>query len=117
LLQVVSLILSDASREELFKLGIYSLVNRENLVQVMQELSLLQSGLVDEKQAIKLGKWLSANEAVTGRIAQFGNSYILQAKRMDVTTMSTLGLGSLQCTAMIIKAYVICLVNDCCCNA
>jgi hypothetical protein len=98
-LQVVSLILSDALREELFILGVFSLVNRENLVQVMQELSLQQSGLVDEKQVLKLGKWLAANEAVTGRFAQLGNAYILQAKRTDITTMSTLGLGSLKCTA------------------
>jgi hypothetical protein len=98
-LQVVSLILSDALREELFKLGIFLLVNREDLIQMMQELSLKQSGLIDEKQVLKLGKWLAANEAVTGRFAQFGNSYILQAKRTDITKMSTLGLGSLKCAA------------------
>jgi hypothetical protein len=98
-LQVVSLILSDALREELFILGIFSMVNRENLVQGMQELSLQQSGLVDEKQVLKLGKWLAANEAVTGRFAQFGNTYILQAKRTDITTMNTVGFGSLKCTA------------------
>jgi hypothetical protein len=98
-LQVVSLILSDALREELFTLGIFSLVNRENLVQGMQELSLQQSGLVDEKQVLKLGKWLAANESVTGRFAQFGNTYILQTKRTDLTTMNTLGFGSLKCTA------------------
>jgi len=96
-LQVVSLILSDALREELFKLGFFSLVNRENLVQVMQELNLRQSGLVDEKQVSKIGKWLSANEAVTGRFSQFGNAFILQTKRIDVTTMTTIGFGSLKC--------------------
>ncbi len=98
-LHVVSLILSEALREELFKLGIFSLVNRENLVQVMQELRLQQSGLVDEKQALKLGKWLAANETVTGIFTQLGNSFILQAKRTDITTMSTMGFGTLKCTA------------------
>ena len=98
-LQVVSLILSEALREELFRLGNFSLVNRENLVQVMSELRLQQSGLVDEKQVLKLGKWLAANEAVTGSLAQLGNSFILQAKRTDITKMSTLGFGSLKCKA------------------
>jgi hypothetical protein len=98
-LQVVSLVLSEALREELFKLGIFSLVNRENLVQVMSELHLQQSGLVDEKQALKLGKWFAANETVTGRFSQLGNSFILQTKRTDITTMSTLGFGTLKCTA------------------
>ena len=97
-LQVVSLILSEALREELFRLGNFSLVNRENLAQVMSENRLQQSGLVDETQVIKIGKWLGADEAVTGRLAQLGNSFILQVKRTDITTTSTLGFGYLKCT-------------------
>jgi len=97
--KVVSLILTNALREELFKLGIFSLVNREDVSQVMQEFSLQESGLADQKQFLKIGKWLIANEAVTGLFAQFGNAYILQVKRMDVTTMSNLGFGTITCTA------------------
>jgi len=98
-LNVVSLILSEALREELFMLGQYLLVNRENLQQVMQELKLQQSGLVDGKQMVELGKWLAANQAVTGRLAMLGSSYILQAKRTDIRTLGTMGLGSLKCSA------------------
>lgn len=98
-LNVVSLILTEALREELFLLGQFILVNREDLTQVMQELKLQQSGLVDEKQIVELGKWLAANENVTGRLSVLGNSYILQAKRTDIKTMATLSLGSLRCTA------------------
>jgi hypothetical protein len=98
-LSVVSLILTEALREELFMLDQYLLVNRENLQQVLQELNLQQSGLVDEKQIVKLGKWLAANEAVTGRLSSLGNTYILQAKLTDIRTMDTLGLGSLKCAA------------------
>ena len=98
-LQVVSLILSDALREELFKLGIFSLVNREDFQKVQHELDLQKSGLVDESQAVKLDKWLAANEVVTGRLVLLGNSFILQAKRTDITTMNTLGFSSLQCIA------------------
>lgn len=96
-LQVISLILSDALREELFRLGIFSLVNRENMNQAMQEFNLQQSGLIDEKQALEIGKWLAAHEIITGRFEQLGNLYILQIKRMDLKTMTTVGLGSLQC--------------------
>jgi hypothetical protein len=96
-LQVVSLILTEALREELFILGRFRLVNRENMMQVLQELKLQQSGLVDERQVVQLGKWLSANEAVTGRLAVLGTTYVLQAKRTDIKTLGTLGLGSLKC--------------------
>ena len=98
-LNVVSLILTEALREELFILGQFMLVNRENMLQVMHELKLQQSGMVDEKQVIQLGKWLAANEAVTGKLAVLGNFYILQAKRTNIQTMGTLALGSLRCAA------------------
>ncbi|HET6459202.1 MAG TPA: CsgG/HfaB family protein [Syntrophales bacterium] len=98
-MRVVALILTDALREELFILGRFSLVNRENMVQVMEEMKLQHSGLVDEKQAVELGKWLAANQAVTGRLAALGNSYVLQAKRTDIKTMGTLGLGMLKCAS------------------
>jgi hypothetical protein len=98
-LSVVALILTDALREELFILGRFLLVNRENVMQVMEELKLQHSGLVDEKEIVELGKWLAANQAVTGRLAMLGNSYVLQAKRMDIKTMGTLGLGTLRCSS------------------
>jgi hypothetical protein len=98
-LSVVALILTDALREELFILGRFSLVNRENMMQVMQELKLQHSGLVAEKEIVELGKWLAANQAVTGRLAMLGNSYVLQAKRTDIKTMGTLGLGTLRCSS------------------
>jgi len=95
-LDVVAMILSEALREELHELGKFLLVNRENIVQVMDELKLQQSGMVDEAEAVQMGKWLAANETVTGKLAQLGNLYVLQAKRTDVKTLGTLGIGSLK---------------------
>lgn len=96
-LKIVGMILTEALREELHKLGGFTLVNRENMAQVMEELKLQQSGLVNEKQAIKLGEWMAANEAVTGHFAVIGKSSILQAKRVDIKTLGTMALGSIKC--------------------
>jgi len=96
-LNIVGLILAEALREELYKLGGFVLINRENMAQVMEEHKLQESGLVNEKQAIKLGEWMAANEAVTGKIAVIGSSSILQAKRIDIKTLNTIALGSLKC--------------------
>lgn len=98
-LRIVGMILTEALREELYNLGGFTLVNRENMVQVMEELKLQQSGLINEKQAIKLGEWMAASEAVTGKIAIIGQSSILQAKRIDIKTLNTIALGSLKCKA------------------
>lgn len=57
----------------------------------------LQLFLIDEKQAVQVGKWLAANEAVTGNLAILGNTSILQVKRVDIKTLSTMALGSLKC--------------------
>ncbi len=90
----VALILTEALREELFLLQKFTLVNREDLSRVLQETALQQSGLIDERQAIKTGKGLAANQVVTGRLGLLGKTYILQAKRVDVETLATLGLTS-----------------------
>jgi hypothetical protein len=96
-LKVVALILSESLREELIRLGSFALVNRENLVQVLKEIELQMTGLVDEKQAVKVGKGLAANQIVMGRYGALGKTAILQAKRIDVESQGTLALGSLKC--------------------
>ena len=95
--RVIALILSEALRQELFKLGLFHMVNRENIVKVLEELALQQTGLVDEKEAAKAGKGLAAQQIVLGRYGILGKNSVVQAKRVDVETQGTLGLGSLRC--------------------
>ena len=95
--RVVALILAEALRQELFKLGIFGLVNRENIVNVLEEMSLQQTGLVDEKNAVKVGKGLAAQQIVLGHYGTLGGTSILQAKRVDVETQRALGFGILKC--------------------
>ena len=95
--KTVALILSEALREELFRLGRFTLVNRENIVQVMNEMGLQQSGLVDEKQAVQAGKGMAARQIIMGKFGILGNTSVLQAKRIDVETQGTLALSSLRC--------------------
>lgn len=98
-MKVVGLILTEALREELHHLGGFILVNRESMLKIMDEYKLQQTALVDEKQVVAVGKWLAANEAITGQLGALGNTSILQVKRVDITTMGTLSLGSLKCPA------------------
>ena len=95
--RVVALILSEALRQELFKLGLFHLVNRENIVKVLEEMALQQTGLVDEKEAARAGRGLAAQQIVLGRFGILGKNSIVQAKRVDVETQGTLGLGTLRC--------------------
>ncbi len=96
-LKIVALILSEALREELFRLGNFILVNRENMNLVVQEVKLGQTGLIDEKQAVQAGKALAANQIIIGRLASIGKSSLLQAKRIDTETHGTMAISSLKC--------------------
>jgi len=95
-LNVVALILSEALREELFVLGRFDLINREDTGQAIQELKLQQSGLINDKQALQIGKWLAANQTITGNLGIVGDSIILQSKRTDLQTMMILSRGSIR---------------------
>ncbi|MDP3283032.1 MAG: CsgG/HfaB family protein [Desulfobacterales bacterium] len=92
--RTVALIVTEVLREELFLLNRFILINRENLLDVLREMALQQSGLIDEKQAVKAGKGLAANQIVTGSLGILGKTYLLNAKRIDVETFATLGLAS-----------------------
>ncbi len=96
-LKIVALILSEALREELLRLGNFILVNRENMNQVLQEIKLGQTGLIDEKQAIQAGKVLAVSQIIVGRLASIGKSSLLQVKRIDTETHSTVAISSLKC--------------------
>ncbi len=89
-----SLIITEAVREELYRLKRFVLVNRENLEQILKEMALQQTGLIDEKDAVKTGKGLAANQVVTGQMGLLGKTFVLQAKRTDVESLATLGLTS-----------------------
>jgi hypothetical protein len=96
--RTVALILAEALREEVFKLKQFVLVNREDLQKVLEEMALQQTGLIDEKEAVRTGKGLAANQVVTGRLGQLGKTFVMQAKRVDVETLGTLGLASTKFT-------------------
>lgn len=95
--KIVALILSEALREELLKLHLFHLVNRENIVKVLEEMAFQQTGLVDEKEAVKAGKGLAVQQIVLGRYGTLGKISVLQAKRLDVETQGALAIGSLKC--------------------
>jgi hypothetical protein len=58
----------------------------------MEEYKLQQVGMVDERQVVELGRWLAANEVVTGKLALFGDAYVLQVKRTDIKTLEDIAL-------------------------
>ena len=73
-----------SSPPALFALKKYVLVNRENLQKVLEEMALQQTGLIDDRQAVKTGKGLAANQVVTGRLGLPGFTFFRNI-RMDAS--------------------------------
>jgi hypothetical protein len=92
--RTAALILSESLREEIFRLRKFILVNRENMDMILKEMALQQTGLINEKEAVRMGKGIAANQVVTGRFGFFGKTYVLQAKRIEVETFVTLGFAT-----------------------
>jgi hypothetical protein len=98
-MQVAGLIITEALREEIHKVGSFDIVNREDLSRAIDELKLQQSGLVQEQGAVQMGRWLAAQQSVTGQLGSLGSSTVLQTKRTDIETMGALSFGSLTAPA------------------
>lgn len=95
--ELISRILSEAFRFELVSLKRFQLVSRETLGEVLEEMALQQSGLIDEKQAVKVGHGLAAQQIIVGVFGTVGKMSVIQVKRIDVETQKTVGIGSLKC--------------------
>lgn len=62
------------------------LVEREKLNKVVQELSLSNSGLVSDKQQIKIGELTGAEFVITGSITFIQSSFMINSKVLEVKT-------------------------------
>lgn len=98
-MQVAGLIITEALREEIHKIGSFDIVNREDLGRGMDELKIQQSGLVQGQDAVQIGRWLAARQSVTGRLGPLGISIVLQIKRTDIETMGTISFASITAPA------------------
>jgi hypothetical protein len=93
--RTVALILAEALREEVLTLKRFALVGREDLEKARKRIPLQETESIDEKQAVSMGKGVAADQVVTGRLGLEGEAFVVQAKRTDVETVTTLGRASL----------------------
>lgn len=73
-------------RVALIDSGEYTVVERAMLDKVFEEQKLQQTGSIDEKTAIELGKILGAETVVVGSIVKMGATYTITPRFIDVKT-------------------------------
>jgi TolB-like protein len=65
---------------------VFTVVDRERMDKVVKEIEFSQTGLVDEKSAVQVGKLLQARLLVDGQVSELGENLILTVRLIDVET-------------------------------
>ncbi|MBN2183956.1 MAG: hypothetical protein JW746_01375 [Candidatus Krumholzibacteriota bacterium] len=73
------------------------LIERANISDILAELKLQQSGMVDRESAVEIGKLLGATHIITGNIDRAGTDLIVSARIIDVSTGEILGVKEVHC--------------------
>jgi hypothetical protein len=88
--QQLSYGLEDLLLAAMIERGRFSTIERQQLQTILSELKLSQSGLVDEKTALKLGKILAADGILFGNVLERANSVEAYLRIIDTETTQVL---------------------------
>lgn len=77
---------TDKIVEELVASGKYTVLDRINIEQVLQEKEFQLSGVVKDTEIKKAGEYLGADLVVVARVSRIENTFFISAKMIDVKT-------------------------------
>lgn len=77
---------SDVVRSDLVQSGAFSVVERENVDKVLQELRFQMTGATDPSSAAQIGQMLNASRVLTGSVASLGGRMVVTISVVDVTS-------------------------------
>jgi len=78
--------LSDRLRTELFQTGVFQVVEREKMNDILQEQGFQKSGCTTVECAVEIGQLLNVNQMVAGAIGQIEDIYSISLRLIDVET-------------------------------
>jgi len=76
--------LSDRLNNELYKLGTYRLVERNQINEILIEQGFQQSGCTSDECVVEVGKLLGAQKMVAGSISKVGDVFSVSARIVDM---------------------------------
>ena len=94
--QELAMAVADTLQTKLVSLGGYTIIVRgESLKKIMEELAFQQTGVVDEKTAVEIGKQIGAKFVITGSVTKPGSFYKINALLIDVETGTAIDAASI----------------------
>ena len=89
--------LSDRLREVMLKTGLFKLVERSQMDQVLNEQALQQTGCTSQECAVQVGRVLGVRKMVVGKVVKVGQDvWLLSAILVDVESAETLRAESVR---------------------
>jgi len=82
--KIVANAMTDLIRSEMVKKGMFTIVERGQMNEILKEQGFQQSGCTDEACAVKVGKLLSAQKIMIGEMTKVGNSFLITVRIVDV---------------------------------
>ncbi len=79
-------VISSRLEGEIFKLGKYMVLERNEMDVILREQEFQQSGCVSSECAVEVGQLLGVSHMVSGSVTKIGSSLYITAKMLDVAT-------------------------------
>lgn len=88
-------LLSDRLRIELFNTGMYSVMERSQMQEILKEQGFQMSGAcTDEGCMVEMGQVLGVTQLIGGSIGRLGNMYLVNLRSIDIKTAKITGVVS-----------------------
>ncbi len=91
--QTEAIALTDRLRNELFRLGVFEVVERGMMETILTEQDFQLTGCTSNECLIEVGQLLGARQVVGGRISRVGAMFTVSARVVDVQTGKLLGVS------------------------
>ena len=79
-------ILTDIFSDELFHTGMFKILERNNMNDILSEQGFQMAGCVSNECAVEVGQLLGVQQMIVGSVGKLGQKYIITARLIDVTT-------------------------------
>ncbi len=91
-------IITERLRNELFNTGVYTVLERSRMDDILKEQGFQKSGAcTDEACAVEIGRLLSVRYMVTGTIGKIGRTYTLNVRMIDVESGEITSTADVDC--------------------
>ena len=93
--------LTDRLRQEIYDCGVFRLMERGEMDEILQEIGFQQSGCTSNECLIQAGRILGVQNMIAGSVSRMGEMYTISLRLIDVETAEILRVETVDCMCTI----------------